>query len=255
MTAAVALLFPAAALSAAFPSSSVWLSDTSPAVGDKVRIHAVVYNETSATLTGSVVFLVEEKENGTKAVSLEPGESEVVSSLWTAAEGEHSFSARFSGEANGPSTVSASVSVKVSAPPSPAALALSDAKTVTAKVASTSIPIVSAVASTVFEATESIREAGIEYLEKAVADSAVTPAKSESSPRPAVLGTTTVSQVEGFEGSSTTQNSGVFATAKHAAASGLLAIFKSFWLFYPLLVLALLFIFRSLYRWATGPRI
>ncbi len=233
---------------ASFPDKSVWLSDTKPIVGEKIRIYAVIYNGSEVETSGTLTFLVDGKVNGTKDVTLDSGESTVVASPWTAVEGEHTFTATFSsGEGTEAVATSESVVATVDAPPSEVQQAVSEAKNVTTQVAATALPVLSSIGSNVYAATESLRSAGVAYLESKVEP------KQRS---PAVLGTTTVSQVEGFQSadSGASDSPSIVGKALNAAAIGTLAVFRSLWLFYPILVLLLLFLFRLLYRWATGPR-
>ena len=207
-----------------------------------------------------MTFLVDGKDNEAKSLSLDAGESSVVSSTWTAANGEHTFSARFAGKGTEESAVqvSASISATVSAPPTAVEQTISQAKDVGTQIASTSLPIISTVANKVFETTEALRTAGIAYLEKtpetAGTDSTT---ESEETHSPAILGTSTVSQVEGFEKDVATSSSSVrniLGTVRQTASAGVLAIFRNMWLFYPIFVALLLLIFRWLYKWATRPR-
>lgn len=255
----LALLFPSLSLAATagFPTQSLWLSDTKPSIGEKVRIHTVLYNGTESDTSGTLTYIVDGKSHETKSVSIKSGESTILSSLWTAAEGEHTFSATFGSTVAGASQTSAAVSITVDAPPSAIQQTVTQAKDVGTQIASTSLPIVSSVANTVFQTTESLRTAGVAYLESVVQEQAA--ASEESEAEPAVLGTSTQAvkktNVEGFEKSSSAATAGsMFARAKSAAAIGALFAFKSLWLFYPIFVLLLLMIFRWLYKWVTRPR-
>ncbi len=247
------MLFPAVsnAAEAVFPSQSLWLSDTKPSQGEKVRIYAVVYNAGDADLSGALTFLVDTKTQEVRDLTLKSGESTVVSTLWTASEGEHTFSAKFAGKgaADSEASISASVVAKVDAPPSAVEQTITQAKDVGSQIASTSLPILSSVANTVFDATESMRNAGIDYLESKTA--AAPAASTAASHSPAVLGTTTVNTAAGVDGTSA---DGMLSKIRQTAAAGALAVFKSLWLFYPILVLLLLLIFRWLYKWVTRPR-
>lgn len=249
------MLFPAVsnAAEAVFPSQSLWLSDTKPSQGEKVRIYAVVYNAGDADLSGALTFLVDTKTQEVRDLTLKSGESTVVSTLWTASEGEHTFSARFAGKgtADSEAVISASVVAKVDAPPSAVEQTITQAKDVGSQIASTSLPILSSVANTVFDATESMRNAGIDYLESktAAASASTNPAQEHD---PEVLGTSTVRAIA--EGGGKSSSGGLFAKISQTAAAGALAVFKSLWLFYPILVLLLLLIFRWLYKWVTRPR-
>lgn len=246
------------AASVGFPAQSLWLSDTKPSIGEKVRIHTVLYNGTDADISGSLTYIVDTKSHETKQVSLKSGESVILSSLWTATEGEHTFAAQFGQGESAETQTSASISISVDAPPSALQQTVTQAKDVSAHIASTSIPIVSSVANTVFQATESFRSAGVTYLENVVQEQSNQ--TQESEPEPAVLGTSTEAvkktNVEGFgkDSAAAATAGGVFTKIKSAAAAGALFTFKSLWLFYPLFVILLLILFRWLYKWVTRPR-
>lgn len=250
----MALVVPTISFAAVFPAQSLWLSDTKPNIGENVRMYAVIYNNSDSDVSGSLTFLVDGKQHDQKTSSLKSGESVVLSTTWNATVGDHSFSAKFSGGGADASTqTSATVSIVVDPPPSQLQQTVTQARDVGTQLASTSLPILSTVANKVYETTESIRNAGIIYLEEA-ADSASEP---EPDANPSVLGTSTqtLKQVEGFDrGSAGAGTTGMFAKAKSTAAAGALYAFKSLWLFYPLLVLLLLIIFRWLYKWVTRPR-
>ena len=260
---AALVLFPlfVSAADAGFPAQSIWLSTTKPMLGEKVHIYTVVHNGTASEVEGTVTFLVDGKANEAKSLSLDAGESSVVSSTWTAADGEHTFSARFSGKGTVESAaqMSPSVTATVSAPPSAVEQSISQAKDVGTQIASTSLPIISTVANKVFETTEALRNAGIAYLEEKTPETAAADSVTESDEKrsPSVLGTTTVNQVEGFKKDSAAAASatkGVFSTIQQTASVGALAIFRNMWLFYPIFVALLLLIFRWLYKWVTRPR-
>lgn len=239
------LFFPAFASAATlgFPTESVWLSNAKPVLGEKIRIYAVVYNGTESEAVGTLTFLVDGKENGSKDISLSSGESTVVASPWTATEGSHTFSARFQGSGESASAqVSETVVATVEAPPSAVEETLNSAKETGSQIAATSLPIISTVANKVFDTTEAIREAGVEYFEQKIA--------SNNSP-----GET--SNVEGFETPTATEvrpAKSMLSSVGQTASAAALFTLRSLWLFYPLLVGFLLLIARWLYRWVTRPR-
>lgn len=251
----LAILFlplAAFALEAGFPNQSVWLSNTQPTVGDKVQIYAVVYNGTDGAVQGDLTFIVDEKTHESKSVVLKAGESIIMNSLWTASVGDHSFSARFAeaGKESSATKMSTSITATVSAPPTATEQAITQAKDVGTKVADTAVPIITNVAQKVFATTESIRNASIDYLEEKVA--AQTP---KSSATPSVLGTTTASQVEGFKKEVSVESAkGLLSTITQTASVAALFTLRSLWLFYPILVIFLIFVSRWLYKWVTKPR-
>lgn len=222
---------------AGFPTGAIWLSDNAPALGAHVRIYAVIYNGTNEKADGTVTFLVDEKTHESKPLVLKPGESTVVSSLWTAAEGAHAFAARYSlrNADESSAQTSASVQASVAAPPSKAAEAVVQAKEVSSKIASTSLPLVSSVGKKIFDTTEALRTAGLSALEK----DDVTPSQSSTS---------------AAEASAPSEDAGLVSEILGYIRAVLAMVFRSLWLFYPILILILLFLLRILFRWATGPR-
>jgi len=239
----VVLLFPLTAYGAGsgFPAQSLWLSDSDPSVGERIQIFAILYNGTDEALSGTVTFLVDTRMHESKTVALKASESRIISSSWTAAGGEHAFSARFAidGQDAEAAQVSSIASAKVSTPPSQVQQTITEAKDIGTKLASTSLPLVSKVGKTIFDTTESMRNAGIAYLE------------GKSGRKPQVLGTTTTN-VSGFESAEGEEPAN--RSFMQTASAAILVMFRSMWLFYPIFVGFLLLIFRWLYKWVTKPR-
>src|SRR5690348_10609474 len=94
--ATLALLFSpslllAAESAAGFTHNSLWLSNTSAQAGEKITIYTVVYNSTKGTIEGDVEFDLDAKPLVTSHVSLEAGETKIVSTTWSSEKGTHSF--------------------------------------------------------------------------------------------------------------------------------------------------------------------
>src|SRR3989344_5449902 len=203
-----------ASAQAGFPDKPLWLSNTRPIAGEEISISTVLYNGTDATVGGTLTFFVDDTKLTSQDVSLSAQSSSVVSAKWTARSGTHSFSAKFS-------------SAGASAQQQTSAIQI----TVAEQLAPSSAPFVQKVAQTVFTQTEALRNAGIEYLEKKV-------------DRPQAGGSNN-SNVDGFVlGTSTKQTAASGSTLHNigqmAAAAGLFVL-RSFYIFYPVLGLAVLF--------------
>ena len=220
---------------AGFPDKPLWLSDIQPVAGEEVSISTVLYNGTNAAVGGTLTFFVDDAKLTSQDVSLAAQSSNVFTAKWTARAGTHSFSAKFaasSGIASAQQQTSA-VQVTVAEPPPPSALQqnVEKAATVAGQLASSSALFVQKVAQAVFTQTEAMRNAGIAYLEKKV-------------DRPQAGGSN-ASNVNGFVlGTSTKQTAASGSTLHNigqmAAAAGLFVL-RSFYIFYPVLGLAVLF--------------
>lgn len=219
---------------AGFPDKPLWLSNTKPLAGKEISISTVLYNGTDATVGGTLTFFVDDTKLESQDVSLAAQSSSVVSAKWTARAGTHSFSAKFAAAGGTASTQqqTASIQVTVAEPPPPSALQqnVEKAATVAGQLASSSAPFVQKVAQAVFTQTEAVRNAGIEYLEEKV-------------DRPQASGGNK-SNVEGFVLGTSTKQTAASGSALHSvgqvAASAGLFILRSFYIFYPVLGLAVL---------------
>src|SRR3989344_3892459 len=154
---------------AGFPDASVWLSNANPKYGEKIRMDTVVYNGTGGSVAGTLTFLVDGKDHSALPITLEAQSSKVVSAEWQAVAGNHTFGARFGSTGSTVETaeVATTIQIKVAEPPPPTVLqeTVQQASAVAGNIASTSAPVVTKVANAVFEKTEALRNASIEYLE------------------------------------------------------------------------------------------
>ena len=230
----IALPFWASA-QAGFPDKPLWLSEAKPIAGEEISLSTVLYNGMDAAVGGTLTFLVDDAKLTSQDVSLAAQSSNVFSAKWIARSGTHSFSAKFSSASDTVSTQqqTGAIKVTVAEPPPPSALQqnVEKAATVASQLASSSAPFVQKVAQAVFTQTEALRNAGIEYLEKKV-------------DRPQAGGSN-ASNVDGFVlGTSTKQTAASGSTLHNigqmAAAAGLFVL-RSFYIFYPVLGLAVLF--------------
>lgn len=155
---------------AGFPQSSVWLSKTNLTTGDGATIYTVVYNSSTSSLQGTVVFLVDGKPVGTRPWSAAPGTTEVLSQTWAATEGEHAITAKIEGLTGSATQLSqlttSTTTVSVAPAPAPSEL-VTDTQvavdTITATLGDTA-PIVADVASTTSNIAEDVRESIVGVL-------------------------------------------------------------------------------------------
>ena len=228
----IALPFWASA-QAGFPDKPLWLSEAKPIAGEEISLSTVLYNGMDAAVGGTLTFLVDDAKLTSQDVSLAAQSSNVFSAKWIARSGTHSFSAKFAASGGAASSQQTSaLQITVAEPPPPSALQqnVEKAATVASQLASSSAPFVQKVAQVVFTQTEALRNAGIEYLEKKV-------------DRPQAGGSN-ASNVDGFVlGTSTKQTAASGSTLHNigqmAAAAGLFVL-RSFYIFYPVLGLAVL---------------
>ena len=224
---------------AGFPDKPLWLSNTKPAAGQEILLSTVLYNETGATVGGTLTFFVDDAKLTSQNVSLAAQSSSVLSAKWAAVSGTHSFSAKFATASGTASTLQQQTSaIRVTVaepppPPPPSALqqSVEQATAVAGQLASSSAPFVQKVAQAVFTQTEALRNAGIEYLEKKVAP-AQTGAAADGNTTGFVLGTSTKQAAA--------SGSTLHSIGQTAAAAGLFFL-RSFYIFYP--VLAFIFFF------------
>lgn len=223
-----------ASAQAGFPEKPLWLSNAKPIAGEEISLSTVLYNGTDAAVGGILTFFVDDTKLTSQDVSLSAQSSSVVSAKWIARAGTYSFSARFSsaGEAASAQQQTSAIQITVAEPPPPSALQqqVEKAASVAGQLASSSAPFVQKVAQAVFTQTEALRNAGIEYLEKKV-DRPQAGGSDNSNVDGFVLGTSTKQTVAS---GSTLHNIG-----QMAAAAGLFVL-RSFYIFYPVLGLAVL---------------
>lgn len=84
----------AADIEAGLAPKSIWLSRSRVVAADSVKILTVVYNSSNTSITGQVVFSVDDTPIGNKDFALKEGEAQIISQEWLAQAGNHSVSAR-----------------------------------------------------------------------------------------------------------------------------------------------------------------
>ncbi len=86
---------PKPASDVGFMPGTMWVSDDTPTVGQTITLYTVVYNGSDGTLVGTVEFLDGTTLLGRRDISLANGEVKDVSLDWKATLGTHTFSVVF----------------------------------------------------------------------------------------------------------------------------------------------------------------
>ncbi len=229
----------AAELPAGFAPGPIWVSKQQPTAGERVELYAAVYNASDTSLEGSITFLVDDAEIGSVPFVLNDGETSIKSVEWTAVAGPHTVRAFINTaiERNSKQTASiehaevANISVQVAEKePTPEVLAAVDTASSAISLAlASSSPLVSNIAQTVVQTTESIRTAGEAFLSEAAGTSTPSVSKGE------VLGAETYAA----EPEVSSQDSSLLANV----ANTLLPIFRYPAIFYPLFFILLVVLF------------
>ena len=253
------LVLPAwseAAVRAGFPSQPLWLSSEQATAGDSVTIFTVLYNESEKTVGGNLVFTVDGQRITSLTFSLDAGKSSLESAQWKATAGNHTISALIesASDTSLDQTVTLSnekagsitLAVAEPPPPSPVIQAVSTVSNIAGSIASTSLPLITSAAESVYRATEALRTNAVAYFkekaEGAMIDlrnqSLVTSGESEDK----VLGAETerasngTSNTSGF-GPTSSGAATSFSKLSQTAASAALFFFESRALFYLALIL------------------
>lgn len=232
-----------AAISAGFPASALWLSESSIAAGDSVTISTALYNSSTTTVRGTVDFLVDDNTVASKNFSLEPGKSTIESGAWMATGGSHTVAAQISDASSDLSgtteladTETSHLELDVAAPPAgpQQQLSLNSLPAPVQSFLASSSPSVAAAANRAIQLSEAVRQDAANYLQKQL------DAASSSAPKGEVLGISTYRA----PASTNTTNAGQswWQQAYYIFLSILLAITKSVALFYPIVALIILFI-------------
>lgn len=244
---------------AGFPTGALWTSKSSALEGEHVGIFSVVFNSTSASVSGAVAFSVDGTVIAEVPFTLEAGANKIVAASWPAAKGTHTFFAslnKFEGAGVNPNmnqqTSSVSVQVKEAppppppVPPSPTQAAIDQVSDISSRVVASTTPIVTSVAQKLYEKAEDLRESGLEYARNL--SNASRPAAS--SDEKAITST----NVAGFSSSTDSNPASLISRISQLAAPALLFTFGSKAAFYPILLFLILFVLWLLKRWATRPR-
>src|SRR3990167_2198472 len=81
-------------LRAGFAQSAIWMSRSHVVAGESVNIFTVLYNSSDNSISGDVVFSIDDVSIGTKNFTLGAVETQTVSVPWVAKSGNHTASAR-----------------------------------------------------------------------------------------------------------------------------------------------------------------
>ena len=238
-----------ASAAAGFAPGSLWLSKTEAKAGETLKIYTVVYDSSPSAIEGDVVFTVDAKDAGTQHFKLNAGETQIVSSDWKAVAGTHTFSASLknvSGIAGVANTQTNSTNITVAdAPPSP----IAQYTNVVTNIITSSSPAVQNIFQTVASTTEGLRQAGVEWLNKALfTDQSL--AADARKPDPEVLGTSTSNVIS----SSTAQKGGFFGSVWRYILQVLLFIFTIKLLFYIALLVVIYVLYKVIRAIFSGRR-
>ena len=216
---------------AGFTPGAVWLSKATLVAGDTVKAYAALHNSAEATLSGSVIFMIDDATIGSVPFSLTSGAAVILSTPWEAVAGTHTLYAKIE-SATDPDTseaialsyaTSSAVAIVVAEAPAPSAFAEAVEQVVSA--AGSALPAAGRVAGAAIEILEPIRKGGVAILEKAL--------EERKSPK-------------------ATEVAGTLSALPTALLSTLLPIFESPLLFSVLFVLSslviLIIVFRALAR-------
>lgn len=255
-------------VSGGFPSGSIWMSKTTLVAGDSVQIFTPIYNAGGGKVDADAVFMMDDASIGSVHFTLQPGETKIASLAWSAKEGEHEVSAVIQNAADTDSKAPLSLSgdktnklsITVAAPPpqSAAAQVLGAAGSAVQSILSASLPAVSAAVSAVLTQTEKLRTQAAASLENRLVEN------TDSS---GTFGTSSASknQEGGQVLAAHTYRDPASVLAAAAAAPVRFTLVRMFeeillfiigyvWIFYPLLLLAIVFCLYLLAKRLARPQ-
>ena len=265
------LVLPAwseAAVRAGFPSQPLWLSKENVTANETVTIFTVLYNESEEAIGGNLVFTVDNQRIASLAFSLDGGKSSIESAQWKATAGNHTISALIESASDteldqtvtlsNEKAGSITLAVAEPPPPSPVIQAVSTVSNVAGNIASTSLPLITSAAASVYGATEAFHTNAVAYFKERAVENPSENAISGEADRnaPSVeteRASNSASNVSGFASTSSTAATS-FSQLSQVAASAALFFFDSRMLFYPALILLALGILYSLARKVRRPQ-
>src|SRR3989344_3190253 len=236
-------------LRADLAQSAIWMSRAHVVAGESVNIFTVLYNSSDNSISGDVVFSIDDASIGTKNFTLGAGETQIMSVPWVAKSGNHTASARIEKAAGSDinasvlnqTTGTISVLVAPPLPPSPAAQVLNTVTSAIQTGAASTAPLVLSAVHSIYDATESLRTQAKTALEKNLAKNALA---SASTLKQESAGTSDNEPEE------TSENAGAATpmlskALRYIAAAGLVVV-SSKGLFYISLALLLLLLIQVL---------
>ncbi len=244
------LFFPTVALGAqgvpaGFAPTSVFASKTAPVAGETISLFTVLYNSSSESLSGDVVFTIDGKNVGTKHFTLGSGETQTPAITWKAVEGSHVGSAHFESVVATDADVSLlndkadSITITVATPPPPTPT--QQAVQTATNIATQAAPVVN----NIFNSLEYLRDNAVHTLENQLA---AAPSSASTDPfQQQVLGTSTVN-------SATPVKDGLFGGIWHSILRALLFVCQIKYLFYFVLLFALYCVYKLVQMFFRGAR-
>ncbi len=241
--------------SAGFAKSALWLSKDTLTEGGAVTLYASLSNPTEESLTGKVTFSDSDSPIGSVNVTLAKEESRVVSVSWKAIAGSRTLHAVFADE-TGKEIDATSLTVTVAQKQKPKedrgeaslAAAVESSEGIQKQIEGVS-PAVANVVNPAFATADSLREQGVEYLDKKIAQTQSTLASLAGAKKAGEAG-----QVEGTETESAEkeQRSIAIKQVLHTILLYLMQalrfVLASAALFYPILAILLFVILYKIFR-------
>lgn len=256
-----AVSFAAQTIPAGFPSQSIWVSKTNVVAGEAIEIFTVVYNSGDATVGGNVVFTADGARVATKQFNLDAGKTELESVSWTATAGKHKLGASIEEAVDAASQSvlisnknAGTIEITIANPPPPTAVeqAVNVVSTIARDVASTSVPIITSAAKSVYQATESFRNAGIAFAENNLPKQSAQ--KTGIAPASPNQKTVSAQSAQQNANAAPTPDTSFFSKLSQLAAPAIFYTFGSRAIFYPLLCALLLGLLYLLGRMVSKPR-
>src|SRR3989338_9933341 len=173
------LVLPAwsqAAVRAGFPPQPLWLSKENVIANDTVTIFTVLYNESEKAVGGNLVFTVDGLRIASLTFSLDAGKSSIQSAQWKATACNHTISALIESASDTDldqvitlsNEKAGSISLAVAEPPTPSPViqAVSTVSNIAGSIASTSLPLITSAAESVYRSTEALRTNAVAYFKE-----------------------------------------------------------------------------------------
>lgn len=253
-----ALSLAAQTIPAGFPAQSIWVSKANVTAGESVEIFTVVYNSSETSIRGAVTFSVDGATVGTQQFTLDSGKTAIKSTSWKATAGTHKFRASIEDVLNANGTdVSLSgdkteaLDIAVAEPPAPSAVeqSINIISTAAKEAASTSLPLIVSAGQTIFNATENFRKAGLKFAEQVKSANDIEQPSTNNGKT-----ANSTAKTQNANASSTSQNAFSLSELSKLASAGMLFVFGSRIVFYPLLCLLALGVLYLLGRMVNRPR-
>lgn len=250
MLLAALLAAPGMAFAAGFANSSLFLSKNPVTEGEAVLLYAVVQNDTQEPFSGSLKINEGDTTLGSLSVELKSGEARTLSLSWAPKAGSHTITATLMAK-NGDRIADEKETFIVNEKPKPQ---VKGASTESGEVESSAqiqesigsvSPAVEHSLAPLFSTLDSWRQSGATFLDKQVASA------KGGLPKGSILGAEVVSEAQNNPTGSVVT---VFKVLYFYLLTFLRAIIASAILFYPLLLMLIIWLLWNLYLRMSRPR-